>query len=99
MIESSFYLMGKLEGQNIRYTMSGNPLEIKTFKNNQLNGPYKLFKQQGLDTYGEYRNNLKSGPWIEHKYAKGGPDEGSYVDGKKMGEWKLGATNLENGSI
>ena len=24
-------------------------------------GPYKLFKQQGLDTHGEYADNLKTG--------------------------------------
>ena len=74
--------------------MSGKPLEIKTYKNNKLNGPYKLFKQQGLDTHGEYADNLKTGYWVEHKFSQGGPDEGTYVNGEKTGAWKLGATNL-----
>ena len=74
--------------------MNGEPLEIKTYQNGQLNGPYQLYKRQGLDTYGLYKDDLKTGPWIEHKFAEGGPDEGSYRLGKKNGIWKLGSTSL-----
>jgi antitoxin component YwqK of YwqJK toxin-antitoxin module len=88
------YQDGKLEGETIIYTMSGNPLEVKTFKNGLLNGAYKYYKEEGIDTYGDYEDGLKTGPWVEHKYNEGGVDEGSYIKGKRNGPWKVGATNL-----
>jgi antitoxin component YwqK of YwqJK toxin-antitoxin module len=47
-----------------------------------------------LDTYGDYKNGLKSGKWVENAHSDAGKNEGEYIKGKKNGFWKLGATNL-----
>jgi hypothetical protein len=74
--------------------MSGLPLEIMTYKEGKRHGKYELYKQEGLDTYGQYVNGEKEGEWVEHKFNEGGEDRGSYIKGKKNGKWELGATNL-----
>jgi len=74
--------------------MSGLPLEITNYKNGKRHGRYELYKREGLDTYGEYKDGLKEGEWVEHQFAEGGEDRGSYIKGKKNGKWSLGASNL-----
>ena len=93
-MQKETYKAGKLDGESIKFTMSEQPIEIKNYKNGLLNGAYKLFKQNGLGTYGDFKEGLKTGPWVEHKFSEGGADEGSYIVGKKNGKWTLGATNL-----
>lgn len=77
------YLNGKRNGRWLFWDSDGEILEDGNYQEGKREGFWKLYNilDRKLFYYGEYKNDIKEGEWIEY-YEKG-----KYINGKREGEW------------
>ena len=62
----------------------------QTYSNNVLEGPQKVYNQQGILTSdGQYKAGLKNGNWTEYYDTGKMKSQGAYLDDKQVGKWVL----------
>ena len=64
--KSGSFFKGKMQGVWTSYFADGSVKQIQTFRNDELNGLYQIYGQNGkVMTEGNYQNGLREGKWID----------------------------------
>lgn len=106
------YLIGAKNGQF--QDIKGDSLIIGSYKNNDLHGEYKIYRDFSrslfggvmntdtskltLTSEGSYYQGLESGYWKNYDLTGTLRSEGRYSNGHKTGEWKYYYTNWSDGN-
>ena len=91
---TEFYKFGKLSGEQISYSESGEPTEKQEFLGGTKHGTHVLFSEKGKEQeLTTYKKDIKYGKYSLSDSKGKLIMVGNYTAGKKNGKW----TNYENG--
>ena len=81
---------GKKEGLWNEYYNDGSLMSISIYTNDELNGPYIFYRENGwVYSIEQYKNGLKEGKWVEYfEYPNSIASIRYYSEGKKVGVWE-----------
>lgn len=104
LMKIEYYLNGQLNGPQVTFNEFGDTINSLNYENGVLNGPYKKYytgtqsigKKKnkykgyiyGINETGIYVNGLLDGPFKTGLTNKESRAEGTYSNGKMIGEWK-----------
>lgn len=98
LLKEEYYKMGKKEGCWITYNEAGDTLTVYNYKNDLLNGPYKIYYSGVIDN-GDPKNGKKKQydpKKSDKQYVRALDEYGFYADGKKDSVFVTGLYNKAN---
>ncbi len=88
------FKMGMLEGKQVVFYPSGNPLQVKNWHNNVAEGPYtQYFDEGGIKEEGTFVNNMLEDTLYEYNPDGRLTIKGRYLHDLKEGKWLYYANN------
>lgn len=104
LMKEEYYKNGLLQGTQITFNEFGDTINVLNYEFGKLNGPFKKYYAgtenfgkkknkykgyvHGLDETGTYKDGLLNGPYKTGITKKDSRAEGTYSNGKMVGEWK-----------